>query len=111
MQQRELNAYRQEIINATTRLLSRGIMQASQHGNMSLRLPGTDKFLLTSVGGLDDLKPETICLLDMEGNLIEGYISPVAREIVGMHSVVYQHREEVGSVLHTHSPMPPLPSP
>ena len=105
MQQRELNAYRQEIINATTRLLSRGIMQASQHGNMSLRLPGTDKFLLTSVGGLDDLKPETICLLDMEGNLIEGYISPVAREIVGMHSVVYQHREEVGSVLHTHSPM------
>ena len=104
MQQRELNAYRQEIINATTRLLSRGIMQASQHGNMSLRLPGTDKFLLTSVGGLDDLKPETICLLDMEGNLIEGYISPVAREIVGMHSVVYQHREEVGSVLHTHSP-------
>ena len=104
MQQRELNAYRQEIINATTRLLSRGIMQASQHGNMSLRLPGTDKFLLTSVGGLDDLKPETICLLDMEGNLIEGYISPVAREIVGMHSVVYQHREDVGSVLHTHSP-------
>ena len=104
MQQRELNAYRQEIINATTRLLSRGIMQASQHGNMSLRLPGTDKFLLTSVGGLDDLKPETICLLDMEGNLLEGSISPTAREIVGMHSVVYQYREDVGSVLHTHSP-------
>ena len=47
---------------------------------------------------------ENICLLDLQGNLIEGYINPVAREIVGMHSVVYQHREEVGSVLHTHSP-------
>ena len=104
MQQRELNAYRQEIINAIQTLLSRGIMQVTHHGNMSLRLPGTDQFLLTSVGGLDDLKPETICLMDMQGNLLEGYISPVAREIVGMHTVVYRHREEVGSVLHTHSP-------
>lgn len=105
MQQRELSAHRQEIISAVRTLLDRGVMQLSKHGNMSLRIPGTDQFLLTSVGGLEDLTEDNICLLDLEGNLIEGYINPVAREIVGMHSVVYQHREEVGSVLHTHSPV------
>lgn len=104
MQQRELSSHRQEIISAVRTLLDRGVMQLSKHGNMSQRIPGTDQFLLTSVGGLEDLTEENICLLDLEGNLIEGYINPVAREIVGMHSVVYQHREEVGSVLHTHSP-------
>ena len=104
MPDQDLKALKQEIISAANRLLASGIMQVSHHGNMSLRVSGTNTFLLTSVTGLDDLEPESIALLDLDGNLLEGTISPVALEIVDMHSIVYQLREGVRSVLHTHSP-------
>ena len=104
MKTHDLGSLRQEIIEATRRLLASGIMQVSHHGNMSIRVPGTDTFLLTAVGGLDDLKAEHIALLDFEGKLLEGSISPTSVEIVNMHGVVYQLRDGVGSVLHTHSP-------
>ena len=104
MPDHDLGAMRQQIIEATHRLLASGIMQVSHHGNLSLRVPGTNTFLLTAMGGLDDLQPEGIALMDLEGNLLDGSISPTSREIVDMHGVVYRLREGVGSVLHTHSP-------
>ena len=105
MQQHDLGTMRQEIIAAVHRLLSSGIMQVSHHGNMTSRVPGTDTLLFTAAGGLDDLKPESIALLDLDGNILEGTVDPVALEVVAMHTVVFKLREETGSVLHTHSPM------
>jgi len=102
--QQDLGAMRQEIISAIDRLLASGIMQASHHGNMTFRVPGTNTFLLTAVGGLDNLKPESIALLDLDGNVLEGTVNPSSMEIVHMHAIVFKLREEVASVLHTHSP-------
>jgi L-ribulose-5-phosphate 4-epimerase len=95
---------KQEIILAAHNLVASGIMTRSNHGNISLRIPGTEGFLLTSGGGLGDMTPDTIALFDLEGNLLEGTVNPVGAEIVQMHAVVYRIRPEFMSVLHTHSP-------
>jgi L-fuculose-phosphate aldolase len=60
--------------------------------------------LLTSVSHLAHLTPEQLVVVTFEGEVVEGSLDPTTREIVGMHSCVYQAREEIQSVIHTHSP-------
>jgi L-fuculose-phosphate aldolase len=49
--------------------------------------------------------PESLAVLDLDGNLLEGQLASTSAEIVGMHAVVYRLRPDVGAVIHTHSPM------
>ena len=74
------------------------------HGNMSLRVPGTDTFLMTGVSSFASMKPEHLVTLDLQGNVVEGEIQATNAEVIQMHAVVYRERADVGSVLHTHSP-------
>jgi L-fuculose-phosphate aldolase len=100
----ELASFREEIIKAAQGLVAYGILTKSNHGNMSLRVPGADTFLLTAGGSLASLAPENIALFDLDGNLLEGTVLPVGAEIIQMHGIVYRTRPEFTGVLHTHSP-------
>src|SRR5918911_1646086 len=95
---------REQLVQAAHLLFRAGVMSHSGHGNMSARLPGTEQMLLTSGGTIDSLKPEQLTLVTFDGETVEGTLSPVTREIVGMHSCVYRTRANVGAVIHTHSP-------
>ena len=97
-------ALRQELIAAIETVVKSGIMSKSNHGNMSLRVPGTDTFLMTGVSSFSLVTPENIGLLDFQGNLGEGEMQATNAEVIQMHAVVYRERPEAGSVLHTHSP-------
>jgi L-fuculose-phosphate aldolase len=79
-------------------------MTKSLHGNVSLKLPDQDAFLLTAGGSLANMQPENIALFRLDGSLIEGTVMPVGAEIIQMHGVVYRKRPEFHSVVHTHSP-------
>ena len=96
--------YRKDIVEAAAELVALNIMTKSNHGNLSMKVPGTDNYLLTAGGGLANIKPDNIALFDREGTLLEGTVLPVGAEIVQMHGVVYRKRDEFTSVLHTHSP-------
>jgi L-fuculose-phosphate aldolase len=104
MAKKALRRLRQEIIDAGEQLLASGVMQISRHGNISARIPGSDRFLLTAGGSIGALRPEQIALFNLDGTLLEGAVEPAAAEIVDMHSIVYRLRPEVGGVVHTHSP-------
>ena len=95
---------RQELIDAIEVTVASGIMSKSNHGNMSLRVPGTDTFLMTGVSSFTQVKADQLVVLDFAGNLVEGEIEARNAEVIQMHAVVYRERPEVGSVLHTHSP-------
>ena len=95
---------RQELIDAIEVAVAAGIMSKSNHGNMSLRLPGTDTFLMTGVSSFTQVNADQMVVLDLQGNLVEGEIEARNAEVIQMHAVVYRERPEVGSVLHTHSP-------
>lgn len=94
---------RQAVIEAANFLVRAGAISMSHHGNYSVHVPGTDTILLTATSSFDNLKPENLALLDLDGKLIEGEINPTNAEIVHMHAIVYKERPDTGSVVHTHS--------
>ncbi|HWH78261.1 MAG TPA: class II aldolase/adducin family protein [Candidatus Binatus sp.] len=94
---------RQAVIDSANFLVRIGAISMSHHGNFSVRVPGTDTILLTATSSFDNLKPENLALLDLDGKLIEGEINPTNAEIVHMHAIVYKERSETGAVVHTHS--------
>ncbi len=94
---------RQAVIDSANFLVRVGAISMSHHGNFSVRVPGTDTILLTATSSFDNLKPENLALLDLDGKLVEGEINPSNAEIVHMHAIVYQERPDTGAVVHTHS--------
>ncbi|HET7037459.1 MAG TPA: class II aldolase/adducin family protein [Thermomicrobiaceae bacterium] len=100
----EVDAVKQSIINASRQLVQSGVLSRSQHGNISARLPDGDHFVLTGGGTLEALSAGDLAVLDLQGNVVEGYMSPMSAEIIQMHAAVYRKRDDVGSVIHTHSP-------
>jgi L-fuculose-phosphate aldolase len=60
--------------------------------------------LLTSVVNLEDLTVDMLPLVTFDGRVLDGELDPVSAEIVGMHAVVYEANDRMGSVVHTHAP-------
>jgi L-fuculose-phosphate aldolase len=94
---------RQAVIDSANFLVRIGAISLSHHGNFSVRVPGSDTILLTASSSFDNLKPENLALLDLDGKLVEGEINPTNAEIVHMHAIVYKERPETGAIVHTHS--------
>ena len=103
MDDQQIQELRMEVVRGAQALVAAGVLSGTQHGNWSVRIPGTDRILLTgsSLGGL---KPEDLAVLSLNGEVIEGGLSVSSAEIIRMHTAVYLERPEVGSVVHTHSP-------
>ena len=100
----DTHSLRMQLVEAIERLLQAGVMSHSQHGNMSVRLPGTGHMLLASTGLHGHQSPEDIPIVTFDGEIVEGGMDPVTREITGMHACVYRERPNVSCVMHTHSP-------
>jgi L-ribulose-5-phosphate 4-epimerase len=94
---------RQAVIESANFLVRVGAISMSHHGNFSVRVPGTETMLLTATSSFDNLKPDNLALLDLDGKLIEGEINPSNAEIIHMHAIVYKQRPAMGAVVHTHS--------
>jgi L-fuculose-phosphate aldolase len=72
-------------------------------GNISSRVPEEDYIAITPTGmSYDELLPEDIVILDLEGNIISGTRKPSIE--VPLHLSIYNAREDVGAIVHTHSP-------
>jgi L-ribulose-5-phosphate 4-epimerase len=70
--------------------------------NVSARVPGEDLMVIKPSGvSYVDLAPEAMVVCDLEGNVVEGDLSPSSD--TAAHAYVYRHRPDVGGVVHTHS--------
>ncbi len=98
-----LDGLKAQLLQAVDLLEQAQVMSHSGHGNMSVRIPGTEHLLLASTSKFGQLTADQMAVVTFDGEVVEGSLPPVAREIVGMHSCVYRLRG-VGSVIHTHSP-------
>ncbi len=92
------------ILAAARLIVQTGTVSRSGHGNISARIPGTDRIVLTAVGGITELKEEDLALLTLDGEVLEGRLDPAAAEITRMHTEVYRRLDNVGGVIHTHAP-------
>lgn len=94
---------RAALVQAVELLFSSGVMQASGHGNLSARLDG-ERMLLTSSGRIAGLGAGDLAVVTFDGVVEQGELPPTTAEIVAMHAEVYRIRDDVRSIIHTHSP-------
>jgi L-ribulose-5-phosphate 4-epimerase len=72
-------------------------------GNVSGRDPETGLVVIKPSGvKYPDLRPEHLIVLDVNGKVIEGNLSPSSD--TASHLYIYRQRPEVGGIVHTHSP-------
>ncbi|AGB18352.1 L-ribulose-5-phosphate 4-epimerase [Thermoanaerobacterium thermosaccharolyticum] len=72
-------------------------------GNVSGRDPKTNLVVIKPSGVLyDDMTPEDMVVVDLDGNVVEGKLKPSVD--TATHLYVYKHRSDVNGIVHTHSP-------
>ena len=82
--------------------LTRNGLVAWTSGNVSARVPGEDAMVIKPSGvSYDDLTPESMVVCSLDGEVIEGELSPSSD--TASHAYVYRSMEGVGGVVHTHS--------
>jgi len=71
-------------------------------GNVSVRDTETGLIAIKPSGEMfEDLTAEKMVVLDLSGKVIEGSLAPSSD--VYSHLYIYRHKDEVNSVIHTHS--------
>jgi ribulose-5-phosphate 4-epimerase/fuculose-1-phosphate aldolase len=87
-----------------TRLLNMlGILHYS--GHVSVRVPGRDQlYIQTRTESRAEVTPDSILLVDFDGNVLEGSPGKPPSELV-IHTGIYRARPDVGAVIHNHMPL------
>lgn len=71
-------------------------------GNVSARDPATNLVAIKPSGvRYDDLTAESMVVLDLDGNVVEGDLNPSSD--TASHLYIYRHRPDVNGIVHTHS--------
>ncbi len=76
-------------------------------GNVSARVPGTERFVIKPSGvGYDALTPESMVLCDLSGHVVAGSLGSdrAPSSDTAAHAYVYRHMPSIAGVVHTHSP-------
>jgi ribulose-5-phosphate 4-epimerase/fuculose-1-phosphate aldolase len=91
-------------VAACTRLLNMlGILHYS--GHVSVRVPGRDQlYIQTRTESRAEVTPESILLVDFDGNVLEGSPGKPPSELV-IHTGIYRTRPDIGAVIHNHMPL------
>jgi L-ribulose-5-phosphate 4-epimerase len=98
-------ANKEELQNKVCKLnidLQRYGLVAWTAGNVSERMADGKSFMIKPSGvSYEDLKPSQIIICNLDGEVIEGELSPSSDTFT--HAYIYRHMPDVGGVVHTHS--------
>ncbi len=74
-------------------------------GNLSVRVPGRDAFLVTASGvSLRDVVRDNLVVVDGTGRLLEGPPGARPSKEASFHLAVYEMRPAVSAIIHVHPP-------
>ncbi|HVA99971.1 MAG TPA: class II aldolase/adducin family protein [Acidimicrobiales bacterium] len=93
-----------QVVEVARRVTVSGAISPNAHGNVSIRVPGSDEIYFTSGPSLRDHPAEGIVRIGLDGVLREGQLPPIQGAVVNMHTAMYEDHAEVNCVIHTHSP-------
>lgn len=96
-----LEKLRKEVLQASLDLLNYNLVTLTG-GNVSGRDEQTGYIAITP-SGMDyrNLTPSDIVIVDVDGNIIDGKWK--ASVDLSDHLYIYKHREDINSIIHTHS--------
>jgi L-ribulose-5-phosphate 4-epimerase len=96
-----MRAIREELVSLNQALAENRLVTWTS-GNVSIRDQETGYVAIKASGVMfADLTPETMVVVDLDGNVIEGELKPSSD--TASHLYIYRHRPEVNGVVHTHS--------
>ncbi len=96
-----LQELREEVCRANRALPEHGLVTWTS-GNVSGRDPESGLVVIKPSGKLfDELTPENMVVVDLDGNVVEGDLGPSSD--TASHIWVYRHRDDVNGMVHTHS--------
>lgn len=92
---------RRKVVETALKMVEERLIQGTW-GNVSCRIPG-EPFMIITPSGMDYqvMEPEDTVIADFNGNLVEGRWEPSTESC--LHGLIYQNRQDVGAVVHTHS--------
>lgn len=92
---------REKIIRFCRKMLDTKLTTGSG-GNISI-YNRQENLVAVSPGSMDyyEISPEDVMIVDIEGKIIEGHNKPSSE--TAFHLALYKNREDVNSVIHTHS--------
>ncbi|PZC51582.1 MULTISPECIES: class II aldolase/adducin family protein [unclassified Mesotoga] len=95
-------AEKKELIEYGIKVFRSGLVHGTG-GNLSMRVGENGDMYLMTPSGIDyeQIVPDDIVLIDMNGRVIEGERKPSIEH--GMHREVYKKRKDVNAIIHTHS--------
>lgn len=97
-----LDALKQVVCEQNHELPKNGLV-AGSGGNVSGRDPDTGLIVIKPSGvKFAKLTPETMVVLDIAGNIVDGDMRPSVD--TGIHLYIYRQRPDVFGICHTHSP-------
>ena len=96
-----LKEIREELVHLNQALKAFGLVVWTS-GNVSIRDTETGLVAIKPSGLMfPDLTPESMVVVDLDGKVVEGNLKPSSD--TASHLYIYQHRDDVNSVVHTHS--------
>jgi len=96
-----LEELKQKVCKANLDLVKHGLVLFTW-GNVSAIDRATGLVVIKPSGvSYDDMKPEDMVVVDLEGNVVEGSLRPSSD--TPTHVVLYKAFPEIGGVVHTHS--------
>jgi L-fuculose-phosphate aldolase len=93
-----------QVVDVAQRIVASGAISANGHGNVSLRVPGAHEMYFTAGPSLRNHSPSAVVRIGLDGTLLEGDLPPIQGAVVAMHTAMYADHDDVGCVVHTHSP-------
>ncbi len=96
-----LKKLKKEVCNANLDLVKYGLVIFTW-GNVSGIDSKSEKIVIKPSGiSYDDMKPEDMVVLDMDGNILEGDLKPSSD--TPTHLTLYRHFKNIAGIVHTHS--------
>jgi L-fuculose-phosphate aldolase len=92
------------VVATAAAVVAGGAISANGHGNVSVRDPDRDEMYFTTAPSLKGLTANGVARVGLDGSLREGELPPIQGAVVAMHTAMYADRDDVGCVIHTHSP-------
>lgn len=100
----QIDDVKKQFIQIARQIYQNGLTPGKS-GNISLKIPYIDDFkvIITPSGvSLKDISLNNIITVDSDGNMLDGDGEPSSE--VFMHLEIYKKRDNIGGIVHTHSP-------
>ncbi len=100
----EFGSVAEEVVHFSRLSYDRRLVGAAG-GNLSVRVPGRDAFIVTASGvSLRDVTSDNLVVIDCGGKFLEGPMGAKPSKECGFHLAVFEVRPEINAIIHVHPP-------